>query len=226
MRKSKIAVVVFAVVIAAISAAKAETKVNFDGSNSMGHLNSIESIKTAASTQNGIASPALGLMDGIVPARVFVQDVSGFNEGEARLQLIRKNILKAMSSLSSETLSIVEDNKTIVCLAGESVFLIKPISGGKYNLLKELKDVELVKTIRKNENAILCADHGNKYWATIKKCYDVIVYVTTLVNGYEVAKPVVKTVCEMVQEWVDAPSTGSGIGNPNLNPDHQRVGAH
>lgn len=217
-------IVVFAVVIAAASVVKAEVDINFDGNNK-GSVNSMELIKIAAAAQNNEMVPSrAGLRFEIMPERVFVQDIYDFKEGEARAQIIRKNILKSITFLSHEVLSIVDDHNTIVCLPEESVFLIKRIGDGKYALLKELTDPKLVKSIKEKENTILGAGNGNKNWVAVKKCYDVIVYVTTLVNGYEVAKPVVKKVCEMVEEWVDAPSNPSGWGPGTTlpNPNHVR----
>jgi len=229
MKKGNILIAVFTIIVAAASVGKTEeVKINFDGNNNVGSVDFMESIRIAASNKNNeIVSPRVGLRIEAAPEHVFTQGVSNSKKGEARVQIIRKNILKSMPFLSHEVVSISEDHNTVVCFTTESVLLIKPIGGGKYALLKELIDHKLVKSIKEKENAILGAGQGDKYWTTIKKCYDIIVYVTTLVNGYEVAKPVVKKVCEAVQEWVDAPSnpsSGWGPGTTLPNPNHVRFG--
>jgi hypothetical protein len=207
MKKSNILIAVVVAVLAAASVAKAEeVTVDFDSNSANGAM--VDLLR-----QNSLAQVTVApLPAGILPAES--RKMYELTNKEVKLLSEKIGGCSAGLALRLEPHGSAEK----VLFNGTELLFGRNSDGTKLNITAVIDSPELLRfaqaLIRERSLAGGCSQ--NKLW--VKKCYDLIVYVTTIRDGLEVLQEVTKWICE--QEWVDE---SDGPGAPHLpNPNHVR----
>lgn len=192
MKKSKIAVAVFTVVIVAASFARAEGfGVDFD-KGSFRTADFMEAVKASkvSKTDNAASITPVPVTAVNKVNRVYELSAPG-------LQKLRKEVI-TMPGLSEEFLQQINKENTVVLYNEDSVFLTTLV-GAIQHIILESNDKKLMEFISKQKAGALQANLQQKM-----TCWNVIKILWKVVNGISIAYEVATQIC-------NTPSTpGSG----------------
>lgn len=201
MKKSKIAVAMFAVVITAASLAKAG---GFDMDFDKGAFRTVdfmEAVKTSEVFRTDDAAsivpvPAIAL--NTVNTTVYKLSAPG-------LQKLRKEVLN-MPGLSNKFLQQINEEKTVVLYNEDNVFLTT-LTGNAQHIILESNDSKLMEFLAKYKTEVLQVGLQNK--GKVKVCTTIIKTLWKWVKEAWVAYEISKEICS----WEDDGATPS-TGNP------------
>lgn len=212
MKRNIVIVVVFAVVVAVASFAKAEeVEISFDGgSNQVASLDGLKRVlpdfKAAFPVPAAPSDVAQSIP--VAPANASQSDTLHKLDGVG-LQRLRKEIL-SIPRLSEEFFQLINNEKTIVLYNNNNVFLVSSVGENTYVMLLESDDkrlIEFLATGVQNKHWITtCAKHASTIWKWI--------------SGVWTAADIITTICR--QEWVSPSDDSAGSGttwHPGMGGD-------
>lgn len=211
MRKSKIAVAVFAVIIAAASLAGAEGfGVDFDR-GAFRTVDFMEAVKTSdVSKEDNTANiiPVPATVANTVNTTVYKLAAPG-------LQKLRKEVLN-MPGLSKEFLQQLNEEKTVV-LYNEDNILLTTLVGGTQYIILESNDKKLMEFLAKQKTEVLQVGLQNK--GKVKVCVTVLKTLWKWIKEAVVAYEISEEICSWEDDGV-TPGTnnGGGGGGQPLHP--------
>ena len=204
MKKSKIAVAAFAVIIATASLVKAE---RFDIDFDRGAFRTVDFMEAGKTSDVSKADNTASITP--IPAPALDTVSTGvYKLAAPSLQRLRKETLN-IPGLSKEFLQQINEEKTIVLYNEGNVFLTTLVGNTQYIIL-ESNDRKLLEFLAKQQKEVLQAGLQNK--GKVKVCVTVIKTLWKWIKEAWVAYEISKEVCS----WQDdgaTPSTGNPAGS-------------
>lgn len=208
MKKNKIAVAVFAVIIAAASLAKAGGfDVDFD-KGAFRAANFMEAVKVSGMPSGDAVSsikpvPATALESAKTAANISVYALAAHG-----LQKLRREVLN-MPGVSKEFVQLVSEEKTVVLYNENNVFLTTLVGDVQYVLL-ESNDKKLLEFLGKYRTELL--QGGLEKGGKVKVCVTVAETAWKLIKEIWTAYEIYKEVCTW-ETNTPTPSTGNPGGS-------------
>ncbi len=219
----KFALVVFSLMFVGVAFVGAQdVKVSFDGENAIQNGQAMEKFsmpEAFSDIEYSIPVPKRDVK--FKTEKEEIPTTAIYKIDTQKLQKLRRKILKESGLLKDEkALRLIEDEKTIILYNNENIFFTNDIGENRYNMIWKSSNKQLVKHLANKENQIMTIGAINKYGAFVKKCWDVISFITTLVGTVEIITEVKERMCKM--EWVPDENNNSGIGTDGLHQWHAK----